>query len=193
MDHHNMRSPETSSIESMFFATQGCDTLPEMERSTSGSDLQFALDFRAIVERYIRALDSWETAYQKNYTLGRRGSERSLPADLDAANSEYIAARKVFKSALPRANRIAYKYNLRAPYQALLKVELGVNAVQFQQGSAIGRNERLAITECLMDMLTCCQDEASKAAGSENDSEAKPRKGLRTLRSIRQRIENYFL
>jgi hypothetical protein len=43
-------------------------------------------------------------------------------------------------------------------------------------------------------MLTCCEDEASKGAGaSEPEPEGKPRKTFRALRSIRQRIENYFL
>lgn len=136
-------------------------------------DLEFALELRGAVEQYLRAVDSWEAAYRQ---YGRS------PSNLHAEHHTYTEAHRRLMPLLPRARALSMKFALRDPWSGLLHTTLGHSAPHLLAPSAIGLNERAAITACLSLLVDACWEEEHAVSSS-----AKPRKRSR-LRAILDRF-----
>src|SRR5438067_8918900 len=117
-------------------------------------DHEFVEALRGAIERYYAAVDKWEAAYQKYYRLP--GYAARITEDLAAEHREYRERRSELEQMLPRARRLCLKHGLREPFSGLIKVALGRYAPQERTDSAIGRNERNAVTKCLLELRDAC-------------------------------------
>lgn len=151
------------------------------------TDLEFVENLRASVVRYLAGVDRWEAAYQRYYRMPGR-TER-VSADLEAEQSEYETQRRALEEMLPRARRLCHKHQVRDPFTGLLRISLGRHPPQHRVESAIGRNERNTVTDCLVRLSEKCRVWEPEIPGSEAqaDSELQPRK-----QSLLQRFVNYF-
>ena len=139
------------------------------------SDLEFILELRATVSRYLRAVDAWESAYK--HFSHRKGYQDGISPELDRAQAEYRAARRALEAAVPRARRLGQKYGARDPWTGLLRVAMGQ--------TTIGRNERAAIEACLDHLMASCKDEHM----SEETAEVRSTR----LPPWLERVKNFFL
>src|SRR5262249_4586184 len=148
------------------------------------TDRELVASLRAAVERYFRAVDQWEAAYQKYYRMP--GSDGQVSSDIAAEQSEYDNSRHDLEELLPSARRLCLKYQLRDSLSGLVRISLGRFAPQEVRGSAIGRSERSAATQCLVELNDACYEWTPReagASGSEPDTER---------RSWWRRVLNYF-
>jgi len=129
------------------------------------TDQEFVAALRLAIERYLRAVDQWESAYRKYYRLP--GYAAKVSRDLEAEHRQYAARRDELTRMLPRARRLCFKHRLRDPLSGLVRISLGRYAPQHRADSAIGRNERNAATVCLVDLTAACQDWAATGAAEE--------------------------
>jgi hypothetical protein len=159
----------------------------ESRRTTTQttSDAEFLTDLVSRVERYFRAVDTWETEYHKFYRLP--GSHHRVPPDLEDAQREFASARQALEAAIPRARRLCRRFELRDPWPALLRIELGAHAPQAQAGSAVGRNERIAIRDCLRDLEFRCTEPEPDSTSDVQDELPERRSG-----SLLRRIVDFF-
>jgi hypothetical protein len=146
------------------------------------TDQEFVAALRVAIERYLRAVDQWESAYRKYYRLP--GYAAKISGDLEAEHNEYSERRDELKRMLPRARRLCLKHRLRDPFAGLVRISLGRYAPQHRVDSAIGRNERNAATVCLVDLAAACR-EWRAAPGAAAEPETAKGSWLRRLR-------NYF-
>ncbi len=160
----------------------------ESRRTTTQitSDAEFVTSLVSRVERYFRSVDAWEAGYQKFYRLP--SAHRRVPPDLEDAQREFTSARQSLEDAIPRARRLCRRFELRDPWPALLRIELGAHAPQAYLGSAVGRNERIAIRDCLRDLEFRCT-EPEPDSNSNIPEEIPERRSGGLLR----RILNFFL
>jgi hypothetical protein len=126
------------------------------ENQPLASDREFTLELREAVQRYLLAVDAWEAAYQKYYRLP--GYADQISDDLEHEHREYLDSRRKLEALLPRARGLCFKHGLREPFGNLVRVTLGQHAPQQRDTSAIGRSERLAATDCLMELAAACQE-----------------------------------
>ena len=154
-------------------------------RAGGVTDRELVASLRAAIERYFRAVDQWEAAYQRYYRLP--GSVAQVSSDMAAEQSEYDNSRRGLEELLPSARRLCIKYQLRDSLSGLTRISLGRFAPQEVRGSAIGRSERSAATQCLVELNDACYEWAPPrergAAAPEPDDEP---------RSWWRRILNYF-
>lgn len=141
------------------------------------SDYEFIARLRIATERYLGAVDQWEVAYQKYYRL----PAAKISLDLEAEHREYCDRRRELEEMLPRARRLCLKHQLRESFSGLLRISLGRYAPQHRLDSAISRNERSAVTECLVELSGACRE--FEADSNENE---------RRERSLLRRLVNYF-
>jgi hypothetical protein len=127
-----------------------------MNRESRISDDEFIAALRLAVERYLGAVDQWEAAYQKYYRLP--GYAATISHDLETEHRAYCDRRRELQEMLPRARRLCLKHQLRDPFSGLPRISLGRYAPQHRVDSAIGRNERSTVTECLVELSGACQD-----------------------------------
>ena len=146
------------------------------------SDLEFVLELRGTVSRYLRAVDAWESAY-KNFAR-RTGHQSGLSLELDRAQAEYRPARKALEAGVPRARRLGLRYGVRDPWSGLLRVSMGQ--------SILGRNERLAITDCLDQLMAHCRDDVAGARSPASIPESLYRWLPVWLVIALQRVKGYF-
>ena len=119
-------------------------------------DQEFVEELRAAIEVYFAAVDQWEAAYQKYYRLP--GYAARISEDLETEHREYRARRKELEPMLPRARRLCLKHDVRDAFSGLQLVSLGRYAPQERTDSAIGRNQRNAITQCLLELKEACRE-----------------------------------
>jgi len=119
-------------------------------------DREFTLELRDAVQQYLAAVDAWEAAYQKYYRL--LGYADRVSEDLAAEHAEYLDSRRRLEGLLPRARGLCFKHGLRDPFPTLVRVSLGQHAPQERDTSAIGRSERLGVSDCLMELAAACQE-----------------------------------
>jgi hypothetical protein len=120
------------------------------------SDREFTLQLREAVQRYFSAVDAWEAGYQKYYRLP--GYADRVSEDLASEHAEYLESRRHLESLLPRARGLCFKHGLRDPFPNLVRVALGQHAPQQRDTSAIGRSERMAVTDCLIELAAATQE-----------------------------------
>jgi hypothetical protein len=119
-------------------------------------DAAFIEALRSAVERYLTAVDQWETAYQKYYRLPTFGG--AISDDLQSEQSAYEERRRDLEEMLPRARRLCLKHGLPDAFSGLLRISLGQYAPQERADSAIGRSERSAVTMCLVQLKEACRE-----------------------------------
>ena len=151
------------------------------------SDQEFVDNLRAAVVRYLGGVDRWESAYQRYYRMPGR-AERVSP-DLEAEQREYETQRRTLEEMLPRARRLCLKHQLRDPFAGLLRLSLGRHAPQHRVASAIGRNERIAATDCLVQLSEKCRVWEPESPGSEAQPDSEPQPGKQ---SLLKRLVDYF-
>jgi hypothetical protein len=149
------------------------------------TDLEFTRELRVIVEQYLRAVDSWESAYKRFYRVASRA--RAVTPDLEDAQAEYVRSRSELNKRIPRARRLCAKFEVRDPFPGLVRVELGLDSPQVRDASAVGRNERAAIAECLAELEALCVESEHIETGHIRPDSAADRK------SILQRIIDFFV
>jgi hypothetical protein len=118
------------------------------------SDLAFIRALRKSVDQYLRAVDGWEQGYRR--FRDERKAQRVLPPDLEESLSRYVNARQDLTGRVPRSRRLCAKFGVRDPFPGLLRIELAIDLHQVTTSSAVGRNERLAIAECLAELEARC-------------------------------------
>ena len=151
------------------------------------SDQEFVDNLRAAVVRYLAAVDRWEAAYQRYYRMP--GWAEKVSADLEAEQREYETQRRTLEEMLPRARRLCFKHQLRDPFAGLLRLSLGRHAPQHRVASAIGRNERIAATDCLVRLSEECRVWEPETAGPEAKTVSEPQPGKQ---SLLRRLVDYF-
>ena len=134
------------------------------------SDGEFTLELRDAVQRYMLAVDAWEAAYQRYYRLP--GYADQISDDLEQEQREYVESRRRLEALLPRARGLCFKHGLRDPFVNLVRVSLGQHAPQQRDTSALGRSERMAVTDCLMELTAACQDWSATPESPENEPPA---------------------
>ena len=151
------------------------------------SDLEFVRQLRVLVDRYLRAIDNWETVYRKFYRMP--GTAHRPEPDLDDARRQFLAAYGEFKSAVPRAQRLGRRFGAHDPWPGLLRVHLGMDSPQLRTSSAVGRNERNTISECLVKLEHACAEPAT-VDSVDADVDGRPsllRRVIDSARSIQGR------
>src|SRR5215471_14928820 len=96
--------------------------VPQMQ----GPDREFVAELRDRVERYLAAVDQWESAYQKYYRLP--GYASRISNDLEAEHQAYQARRRELEEVLPRARRLCWKHGLQDAFSGLLRISLGFHS-----------------------------------------------------------------
>ena len=114
------------------------------------TDREFTLELRDAVQRYLATVDAWEAKYQKYYRLP--GYAGQVSDDLQQEEAEYRDTRRALEVLLPRARGLCFKHGVRDPFQTLMRIQLGEHAPQQRDTSALGRSERMAVTDCLMQL-----------------------------------------
>jgi hypothetical protein len=146
------------------------------------SDLEFLEAFRTAIGNYLDAVDRWEAGYRKYYRLpgyaARNGS------DLAAEEKEYNLRRREIEAFLPRARRLCLRHEMDNPFPGLMRITLGNFAPQHRIDSAIGRNERSRVTQCLLELTDACREWAKQP-------EDKPARE-RSKSSLLGRVVDYF-
>lgn len=153
---------------------------PQGPQSGAGtSDLVFVRQLRGVVDRYLRAIEHWEAVYRKFYRMP--GTAHRPASDLDDARRQFLAAYEEFQAAAPRARNLCRRFGVHDPWPGLLRVHLGLDSPQLRTTSAVGRNERNTISECLVALEHACAEPAS----AERTVEENP--------SLIRRVIDFFL
>ena len=117
------------------------------------------------------------------------GRAERVSADLEAEQREYEMQRRTLEEMLPRARRLCLKHQLRDPFAGLLRLSLGRHAPQHRVASAIGRNERIAATDCLLRLSEQCRVWEPEIPGSEAQMVSEPQP---VKQSLLKRLVDYF-
>jgi hypothetical protein len=123
------------------------------------SDQEFVELLRASVSAHLQAVDRWEAAYNRYYRLP--GYAHSVSSDLESERREFDVQRRALESLLPRTGQLCQKYGMANPFPGLLRSSLGQYAPQERTESAISRNERSAVVECLERLSDACRGGAT--------------------------------
>jgi hypothetical protein len=135
-------------------------------------DQEFVHRLRATVIAYLNAVDGWETAYRKFYRMP--GPKADSAADMRAEQSEYDTQRRALAALLPRARQLCLKHRLRDPLANLLRASLGQDTPRQQTVSAISRNERNAVADCLLQLADACGEWTPHAVRPSPDEQDAP-------------------
>ena len=144
------------------------------------SDAAFVESLRDAVLRYLDAVDAWETAYQRYYRLP--GFTDKAGTDLDPEHRTYQACRRNLQEKLPRARSLCLRHDLRDPFTGLLHTVLGRHAPQHCPEPSIGRNERSAVLDCLVQLSDHCREWQSEPPAATEPREP----------SLLRRLVDYF-
>ena len=149
------------------------------------SDEEFLPELRRQVDRYLSAVDRWEAAYQKYYRLP--GFTSKVSDDLQEEHREYLECRRALEAIVPRARGLCFKHGLRDPWAGLLRITLGQHTPQQRSDSAVGRSERAAVAQCLVDLTAACRPTPESDDGSSLPHSQDP-----DHRSWLRRIVDFF-
>jgi hypothetical protein len=149
-----------------------------------GSDREFVVSLRDAVQRYLVAVDAWESAYQKYYRLP--GYANQISDDLAQEHATYLETRRDLEEMLPRARGLCFKHGLRDPFPTLVRITLGEHAPQQRDTSALGRSERMAVTDVLMQLAAASQE------FPPNKTDAPPPQAERSAGNWLRRLVDYL-
>jgi hypothetical protein len=136
------------------------------------SDQEFVTLLRDAIERYLAAVDDWESVYSQYYRLP---GAAKVSGDLVAEQREFEERRRKLAELLPRARSLCFKYGQSDVFAGLLHGSLGQFAPQERSDSVISRGERRAIMACLIELSIACR---AAEAGLPIDSDAVPKPSL---------------
>jgi hypothetical protein len=140
-----------------------------------GSDREFTLELRDAVQRYLATVDAWEAAYQKYYRMP--GFTTKVSDDLAQEQAAYVQARRALAGMLPRARGLCFKHALRDPFPTLVRITLGEHTPQQRDTSALGRSERMAVTDVLIQLAAACQEFPAEKRDAPLPTEQRPAGG----------------
>ena len=123
--------------------------------SQPASDLEFLAALRAAVDRYLAAVDQWESAYFRYYRMPD-ASQRS--GDLADEQREFDNGRRALGLLLPRARGLCFKHGQPDVFGGLTWAALGHHPPQQRTDSAISRGERGAVMACLIELNVACRE-----------------------------------
>jgi hypothetical protein len=118
-------------------------------------DREFVAALRGAVEQYFAAVDQWESAFRRYY---RMPDENKASHDLGDEQREYDLRRRELEGMTARARGLCMRYGRRDVFGGLTYIRLGRYSPQQRTDSAIGRAERNAVMECLLELAEACQD-----------------------------------
>jgi hypothetical protein len=153
-----------------------------MSADIQNPDGEFVANLRTAIDAYLGALDRWEAAFQKHYRMP--DCSEKISADMEAEQRDYSERRRELESLLPRAHRLCLKHDLVDPFGGLTRVSLGRFAPQQRTDSAIGRGERSAVSNCLLELHEKSIEWPVEVSPPD---QAKPRN-----RSLLGRVLDYF-
>src|SRR5262249_11760753 len=133
-------------------------------------EADFLPELKSAVTSYLSAVDRWETAYQKYYRLP--GFTSKVSDDLAEEHREYLECRRALEAVIPRARGLCFKYGLRDPWAGLMRITLGQHTPQQRSDSAVGRAERAAVSQCLVDLTAACRLQPAADAPPAPESES---------------------
>ena len=146
------------------------------------TDAEFLPELKCAVTRYLCAVDRWEAAYGKYYRLP--GFSTKVSDDLAEEQHEYEVSRRALEAIAPRARSLCFKYGLRDPWAGILRITLGQHTPQQRTDSAVGRAERAAVAQCLVDLTAACSLQPNGEESPFPEPEAR--------RSLIGRIKDFF-
>jgi hypothetical protein len=126
-------------------------------------------------------VDRWEAAYNRYYRLP--GYEHSISSDIEPEQREFEAQRRVLSELLPRAGQLCLKHGLANPFPGLMRSSLGQHVPQLRVESAVGRNERNAVADCLSQLTDACHGWKT-TTNAEACNSAFPTRGFRRDRLL---------
>ena len=88
---------------------------------------------------------------------------------------------------MPRARQLCLKHQVPDQFRGLVRISLGRYAPQERMDSSIGRSERSAVTRCLLELNSACQEWTAESAAGEAGPELERDKG-----SLLRRLVSYF-
>ncbi len=119
-----------------------------MKEANSSPDREFIVQFRMAIERYLCAVDQWESANRRCYLFpGYTADDIAL---VESQRLEYQKARRVLEPMLPRARQLCATHRMDDPFDGLLRVQIG------ECEAGIGRLVRGAVSRCLMELHAAC-------------------------------------
>jgi hypothetical protein len=118
------------------------------------AEAEFVRRLRDTVSEYLGSLDAWEQAYED----GQRKPGTSLPDPpvLAEAHRRYVTAWRQLAAMVPQARRMCVRYGIRNPWPAFIRSRPSIEGPRNGGGSGVGRNERMAISECLTQLSSAC-------------------------------------
>jgi hypothetical protein len=111
-------------------------------------DHQFVIEFRMAVERYLCALDEWQTASRNCYLFS--GYPVGGVEQVEAQLLEYQKCRRELETMLPRARQLCSRFRRSDPFLALL--EIGATGGE----PGIARSVRAAVSRALIELHAAC-------------------------------------
>jgi hypothetical protein len=153
--------------------------------NTPATDSDFIDALRASVDSYLAAVDAWEAEYRRFYRMP--GVPVDAHPDLAAEQQTVALRRRDFRALLPRARRLCLKYQVRDSFSGLLRLNLGQYSPQERADSAIGRSERNAIAESLIELKSASQVWTETAPDDTQPTEPAAPKS-----SLLQRLVDFF-
>jgi hypothetical protein len=143
--------------------------------TAAARDAEFVDRLRSATQKYLDAIDAWESSYQKFYRMPAPGP---VSSDLESEHRAYLAARKELQQHVPNARRLCLKHSLRDPWPALLHVNLGGTTPQTGFSPAIGRSERGTVAQSLEDLESACREPRGNEPAFSRDSQTERSRGL---------------
>ena len=83
--------------------------------TAAARDAEFVDRLRSATQKYLDAIDAWESSYQKFYRMPAPGP---VSSDLESEHRAYLSARRELQQHVPNARRLCLKHSLRDPWPA---------------------------------------------------------------------------
>jgi hypothetical protein len=119
-----------------------------MKDEGTSPDHEFIVQFQVAIERYLCAVDQWESGTRKCYRFP--GYPAADITSIESQRLEYQKCRRDLEPMLPRARQLCAIHHMDAPFDRLLQVQIG------QREAGIGRRVRGAVSKCLMELHAAC-------------------------------------
>jgi hypothetical protein len=139
------------------------------------SDQEFLDALHQAISLYFSAVDNWESVYRRYY---RMPGTAQPSGDLEAEQREFEDRRRELEQLLPRARLLCFKQGRPDVFAGLAYVSLGRYAPQQRTDSAIGRGERRAVMDCLIELNDACREPEAEPPASAAADQTTPKPSL---------------